>query len=621
MNDKMKNLTLLLIFFSYYSLAQDGALDPSFNIGTAFWNGSITQTVTTTSIQSDNKIITGGNFNYFNGINLNPNMTLNLIRLQQDGTIDPSFNYGTGGYSGGSGIYNNLCSAIQTDGKIVVGGDFTSCHGNTKNRIVRLNSDGTIDGSFNIGTGFNNVVKSIIIQTDGKIIVGGRFTSFNGTPINRICRLNTNGTIDFSFNPGTGFNNDVNSIAIQSNGKLLIGGEFSSFNGQPSAYFTRLESNGAIDVSFNVGTGFDQDVKCITIQPNGKILVGGVFSQYQGINTRGIVQINSDGTYDNSFSIGLSMTNSPSYPYGVFDIELQPDGRILLGGYFLYDYQGIYLYNIVRLLPNGNFDTSFDHGMTNYTGFVSPFGYTPYVNTINYLTNDKIIVGGDFKFYNYNDAQTQVNSMVRMNTCSNYSLESINSCEPYNWEGQLCNSSGIYTATFTNSSGCDSTRFLSLTIGSVNNLFTSVSGATITASNSNATYQWLDCNNGYSVISGETNQSFTPSINGSYAVQLTENGCADTTLCVQISNLNVFENSINNIEVFPNPTNGKITLRSTNINDVTEILFYSSQGLLINIENLVSYKESDFIVIDLKGFNSGLYFLKTNETMIKIIVQ
>ncbi|MEY3470703.1 MAG: hypothetical protein RLZZ223_53, partial [Candidatus Parcubacteria bacterium] len=147
---------------------------------------------------------------------------------------DTSFNIGTG--------FNNwvYSLALQSDGKILVGGDFTSYQGVGANYIIRLNSDGSRDTSFNLGTGFNDSIASLALQSDGKILVGGWFSNYNGDTVNRIVRLNSNGSIDSSFNIGTGFNGSVYSLALQSDGKILVGGYFTSYQDQPAGYLIRV---------------------------------------------------------------------------------------------------------------------------------------------------------------------------------------------------------------------------------------------------------------------------------------------------------------------------------------------------------------------------------------------
>jgi uncharacterized delta-60 repeat protein len=172
------------------------------------------------------------------------------------------------GFSIGTGFNNTVNSiAVQGDGKILVGGTFTSYNGTSRNRIGRLNSDGSLDTGFSIGTGFpTNAVNSIAVQgDDGKILVGGSFTSYNGTTRNRIARLNSDGSFDTGFSIGTGFNSAVNSIAVQGDdGKILVGGTFTSYNGGAagsSNRIARLNSDGTLDSGFSIGTGFDDSAE------------------------------------------------------------------------------------------------------------------------------------------------------------------------------------------------------------------------------------------------------------------------------------------------------------------------------------------------------------------------
>ena len=114
---------------------------------------------------------------------------------------------------------------------IYIGGEFTTYQGTTRNCIARLNTDGSYDSTFNIGTGFDSAVQSVAIQQDGKIVVGGWFTTYQGTVRNRIARLNADGSYDSTFNIGTGFNDAVFSVAIQQDGKIVVGGGFTTYQG------------------------------------------------------------------------------------------------------------------------------------------------------------------------------------------------------------------------------------------------------------------------------------------------------------------------------------------------------------------------------------------------------
>lgn len=185
----------------------------------------------------------------------------NIARINTDGTLDTSFTVGTG-FSGSSNDYAYSISAIciQPDGKILVGGWFETYNGQSRNSIVRLNADGTIDTTFGIGTGFKigaelGQIQTISLQPDGKILVGGWFTHYNGQSANSIIRLNTDGTLDTSFDIGTGFSGGAFTIAIQSDGKILAGGEFTTYNGQSQNRIVRLHNNAGLGIDDNTING------------------------------------------------------------------------------------------------------------------------------------------------------------------------------------------------------------------------------------------------------------------------------------------------------------------------------------------------------------------------------
>ncbi|WP_040401415.1 HYR domain-containing protein, partial [Cecembia lonarensis] len=135
-----------------------------------------------------------------------------------------------------------LTTAIQSDGKLIIGGQFTLYNGVARNQIARLNPDGSLDTSFDPGTGATSFVFTTAIQADGKIIIGGIFTEYNGVARNFIARLNGDGSLDTDFNPGTGANSQILTTAIQSDGKLIIGGDFTSYDGVSRVRINRLQN-------------------------------------------------------------------------------------------------------------------------------------------------------------------------------------------------------------------------------------------------------------------------------------------------------------------------------------------------------------------------------------------
>jgi len=214
---------------------------------------------------------------------------------------------------------------VQSDDKIICGGSFLSYKSLPENCIIRLNSDGSKDLTFDNSIGFDSTVLSIVLQPDGKIICGGTFNSYKGFSDFFIVRLNSDGTKDLTFDNSIGFNTAVNTIVIQPDGKILIGGAFTTYKGLPENYIIRLNSDGTKDLTFDNSIGFDSAVFSIALQTDGKILVGGAFTTYKGISENRIIRLNSDGTKDLTFDNSIGFDSF----FGVRNVALQPDGKII----------------------------------------------------------------------------------------------------------------------------------------------------------------------------------------------------------------------------------------------------------------------------------------------------
>lgn len=326
-------------------LNSDGSLNSGFNTGTGF-DASLRCIVP----QSDGKLLCAGIFNNYNGTARGL-----LARLNSNGTIDSGF-----APTSLSAMYWRSI-ALQSDGKIIIIGDFT-------NRIKRLNSDGTTDTSFNSGTGIGGgsiIERCVSVQSDGKIIVGGNLTSYNGTSRNRILRINTDGSLDTGFTIGTGFNNVVWDVLVQSDGKIVASGAFTSYNGTAINRIARLNTDGTLDTGFSIGTGFDAIAYALAIQTDGKILVGGIFTTFNGTSSNGIARLNTDGSLDTGFSVGTGF-NATS----LWTIKIQTDNKILVGGRFT-TYNGTTKNNIARLNTDGSLDTGFTGSADNSVGAIA----------------------------------------------------------------------------------------------------------------------------------------------------------------------------------------------------------------------------------------------------------
>jgi uncharacterized delta-60 repeat protein len=369
----MKKTFLLVLLSAQLGFSQFANLDPTFAIGTGFQfytGGSVV--VNKSIVQPDGKIIIAGQYTNFNGVTIS-----NIVRLNANGTKDVAFNPGT---STNAGIFD---CALQSDGKIVIVGGFTSYNGTPKNRVARLNADGTLDTTFTTGTGPDDWIEETAIQADGKILIAGSFNNYNGTARSRIARINADGTLDTGFTIGTGADARVRTVAVQSDGKIVIGGDFNTFNGTASKRLARLNADGTLDTGFNVGTGALNNVRTIKIQADQQILIGGEFQAYNGVQRNRIARLNTDGTLDTGFTVGTGASGS------VNSIDIQADGKIFIGGFFQM-YNSIARTNFARLNSNGSLDEDFTTGS----------GFDNSVSGITIQPDGKILVAGTFENYN-----------------------------------------------------------------------------------------------------------------------------------------------------------------------------------------------------------------------------
>ena len=343
----------------------DGTLDIGYLAAGVGFDNSVLKVISL----PDNKTMAFGNFTKFNGSNV-----VRITRLSDDGKVDLSFN------STAIGANNVIrTAALQADGNVVFAGNFTSYNGVLINRICRILPNGAIDPTFLIGTGFSTQVYCLAVQADGKIIVGGNFIKYNGTTVNGIARLLTDGSIDTSFITSTGFDGIVEAITIQTDGKILIGGRFVNFNGTAHGKLVRLNTDGSVDSGFNIGAGFDKNVYAIAMQSDNKIIVGGTFVNFNGTSAKRLLRLNANGSLDNTFTTGTGFSKGE-----VRAILVQPDNRLLVGGTFNGTYNGKPVLRMVRLLPDAVYDSTFSVDL-NATLFSMC------------LTSDaRLIIGGNF---------------------------------------------------------------------------------------------------------------------------------------------------------------------------------------------------------------------------------
>lgn len=369
---RILSLGLLALVVAHKVQAAPGDVDTTFNPGFG-----ADAPVHAFAVQPDGKLVVGGEFYYLALSNL-----VHIGRLNSDGSLDNTFNVGSG--ARGPGASAVFALALQQDGKILVGGGFNTFNGTNRSGIARLNSDGSLDGTFNPGSGVNGAVWALALLPNNKLIIGGSFISFNETNRNGIARLNADGSLDTSFDPGSGAGGAypwIDSIVVQNDGRLLIGGSFTSINGTNRDHIARLNADGSLDTAFDAGTNANSDVFTMALQPDGRVLVSGAINVINYMVSNNLVRLNVDGSLDNSFNPGLGPNQAVSA------VALQADGKVLVGGDFT-AINGTNRQYLARLNSDGSLDPSLNPWVDGDVKVIIP------------QPNGKLLIGGGFDAVN-----------------------------------------------------------------------------------------------------------------------------------------------------------------------------------------------------------------------------
>ncbi|MDB6053784.1 MAG: hypothetical protein JWN25_1307 [Verrucomicrobiales bacterium] len=367
-------LTLLVALFGFLNpLSAEIVLDPTFNAGTgtdAFVESCL--------VQPDGKVLICGGFTNFNGVARNY-----IARLNANGTLDTTFN--------AFPSYWVRHMALQPNGKIMIGGFFKSVGGQSRNLIARLNADGSLDTTFNPGAGAIGTLGTSItgnpdpfifqlaLQPDGKVVFTGNFTNYNGVTINGIARVNANGSLDTTFNVGSGLNTWGRSIQVLPNNQILVTGWFDNYNNSSHDRMVLINPNGSPDSSFHPFFGDRTSVYTAIKLPNGQYIAAGHSLNFDNLFTEEIRRLNADGSVDTSFQ-GRANEKIQS-------VRLQANGKILIAGEFS-QVDGVNRQRLALLNPDGTLDDSVNESIDNFLWMVIP------------LAGDRILVSGGFNNIN-----------------------------------------------------------------------------------------------------------------------------------------------------------------------------------------------------------------------------
>jgi uncharacterized delta-60 repeat protein len=299
--------------------------------------------------QAGAKLLVGGSFSTLDG-----EPRTGLGRLYPDGSVETALAPGADAPA--------TTVAVQPDGRTLVGGEFSVVRGSPRSRVARLLPDGTVDRDFDPVV--DGVVEALAVQPNGRILLAGAFTSFDGAEARYVGRLGQSGFIDTSLNARP--NAPCRALALQPDGRCLVAGDFSVMDGRVQPFLARLRVNGSLDQTFLPDV--DGPVATLALQPDGRVLLGGRFTRLNG-RTQGLLgRLHADGTPDLTFNPSLGGTDGTFASPGVSAVCVQPDGRILVGGLFT-TIDGKPRPFLARLCPDGRLDASFDPALTLRSSF------------------------------------------------------------------------------------------------------------------------------------------------------------------------------------------------------------------------------------------------------------
>lgn len=491
-----------------YRFNTNGTIDNTFSS-----LGSIAGQIEACAVQSDDKIILAGSIQNYNNIPVK-----NLFRINSNGPIDNTY--------AGNSVFNSTVSELHhlSNDDVIITGGFTLANLKRKKCFAKLEANGALVEGFPNVEGFDTEVLDIQVQTDDKVIAVGNFSYFENIPSPRIIRLTDDGDYDPTFNVGQGANDQVNACLIESSGKIIIGGKFSQYNGQGIWYLARLNTNGTLDNTFPVNV--NGEITRIHELPNGDYFIAGNFTNVNGTNINRIAKISAAGVLDLSFNPGLIFNNK------ITALDVNSYGQVAVAGDFTNVYPNLNS-KVALLHPNGTVNTAFNvtinpagsevikfqqdtilifrgpysfyqrynlNGQSIYSsiggstlhkvtelpdkrlilhGEIGPYGlqrvavdgnyeigmqsfsYGP-VTCSDFQSNGKLVCGGYFSGI----GQNVRNGIARIVTCPDVTTETIAVCDSFTWINgtTYTNSNTTDQHILTNIQGCDSIVKLDLYI-------------------------------------------------------------------------------------------------------------------------------------------------------------
>ena len=336
------------------------------------------------ALQTNGQILIGGQFSSIGGTNV-----ANIARLNADGRLDPNFDPGTA-----ADIGYVSAIAVQPDGKVVIGGSFFSSTSAAPGNLARLNADGSVDPGFDPGFYCDNAVNAVVVQPDGKILFGGAFQTVDSFVRRNIARVQTNGTVDAMFDACVASSSGAGAtgLVLLPEEEILASGTFTFTVGVSREGIALLGGCmagmcGNVETNYAPQPGMDANKSAYAVarRSNGNALLAGDFRFYHNEARGGIVELTTNGVPASSFNPGVGINDGAT----IYTMAIQDDDRVIVGGNFVF-YNGQLRYRFARINPDGSLDGSFDPGT----------GANDSVSAIVLQPDRKILVAGKFSSFN-----------------------------------------------------------------------------------------------------------------------------------------------------------------------------------------------------------------------------
>jgi hypothetical protein len=594
-----------------------------------------------------------------------------LIKLDSAGNLIWGKHFQTNGYDhitgweikldGEKNIYvtGNFSGTVDFDPN--TGIELITAQGINDSFIAKLDSNGSLEwvhkiGGVNTNSNYSEYAKSLTIDDKANVYITGTYygavdfdpgtssfiMSAPGNDVNRyVLSLNSQGAFRWAFDLGETRDFDGKHICYDNNGGVLITGYFKgTFDFDPGPNIFNLTSQNSIDDCFllkvdtsggfqwanSFGSALSDNLFSLASDKQGNAIVGGRFRTNFTIGTNILIgkiwdvfigkydstgtflwsgHVAANGTYSDVSISGIQTdTLSNMYVLGRFKGSIDANPNLGVDSLITTNPNAF----VLKLNKDNTYMSTYTFGSGSFYFWQRDLkidkNFNTYILGSFYEDNIDFDPGPGFATTAYKNDEDIFLSKL---SCSvTQSADSVSACNSFTWIDGNTYTQPVNGLLFSanSSKGCDSLVTLYLDM-----LDTSVTKNqnTLIANETNASYQWLDCANGFSVLAGDTNQSYTPSISGDYAVEITSNGCVDTSGCFHVGYIDIPEKVTGSVEIFPNPTNGSLQITNINLsNPIEKVKVYNTIGELLEMVLTESSTEVEF---NIEG-SKGLYIIQ-----------